>query len=201
MTRGFLGIFGRGLVALLPIFLSVYVLISFFRWADETVHSVIAMILPDDYYVPGMGIVFGIVFIFMLGLLVSNYLGNQAQNWLDRLFRRVPLVKSIYSAVQDLTQYFSTHKDQESELNQVVAVRWPDTGMQAIGLVTRKDLSDLPDGLEKKDRVAVFFPMSYQMGGFTLFLPKSWLNPLNLSVETVMRSALTGWMKKNSNHH
>lgn len=201
MTRGFLGIFGRGLVALLPIFLSVYVLISFFRWADETVHSVIAMILPDDYYVPGMGIVFGIIFIFMLGLLVSNYLGNQAQNWLDRLFRRVPLVKSIYSAVQDLTQYFSTHKDQESELNQVVAVRWPDTGMQAIGLVTRKDLSDLPDGLEKKDHVAVFFPMSYQMGGFTLFLPKSWLNPLNLSVETVMRSALTGWMKKNSNHH
>lgn len=193
--RNFLGIFGRGLVALLPIFLSVYILLRFFHWVDETVHSLLSLLLPDNFYIPGMGIIFGILFIFLLGLSLSHYLGHQVQQWLDRLFRRVPLVKSVYSAIQDLTGYFSPEKKGAHE-SHVVAVKWPDTGAQAIGLVTRSDLSDLPDGLDKDHRVAVFFPMSYQMGGFTVFVPRSWLTPLNMSVETAMRSALTAWMKK-----
>lgn len=195
MMRNFLGIFGRGLVALLPIFLSVYILLRFFHWVDETVHSLLSLLLPDNFYIPGMGIIFGILFIFLLGLSLSHYLGHQVQQWLDRLFRRVPLVKSVYSAIQDLTGYFSPEKKGAHE-SHVVAVKWPDTGAQAIGLVTRSDLSDLPDGLDKDHRVAVFFPMSYQMGGFTVFVPRSWLTPLNMSVETAMRSALTAWMKK-----
>ncbi|MBK9038723.1 MAG: DUF502 domain-containing protein [Bdellovibrionales bacterium] len=77
-------------------------------------------------------------------------------------------------------------------------MKWPDSGAQAIGLVTRSDLSGLPNGLDREGRVAVFFPMSYQMGGFTLFLPKTWLTPLDMKVETVMRSALTGWIKRSS---
>ncbi|MBK9037678.1 MAG: DUF502 domain-containing protein [Bdellovibrionales bacterium] len=193
--RTFLGIFGRGLVALLPTFLSVYILIRFFQWADNIIHSLLALLLPDSFYIPGMGIVFGVLFIFILGLSLSHYLGNKAHQLLDRLFRQVPLVKSIYIAIQDLTDYFSPEKGAGGD-GQVVAVKWPDSGAQAIGLVTRSDLSGLPNGLDREGRVAVFFPMSYQMGGFTLFLPKTWLTPLDMKVETVMRSALTGWIKK-----
>jgi uncharacterized membrane protein len=71
-------------------------------------------------------------------------------------------------------------------------------------LVTRTELESLPAGIKKENRVAVFLPMSYQMGGFTVFLLKDRLTPLNMSVEKAMRSALTGWMKKdhkeNSGH-
>lgn len=197
MMRKLLGIFGQGLVALLPIFLSVYIIVRFFRWADETVHSLLSMFLPDDFYIPGMGIVFGISFIFLLGLSLSNYFGSRARDKLDRIFRRVPLIKTFYTAIHDLTEYFSPEKSGGND-NQVVVVKFPDSNVQAIGLVTRRDLSDLPDGLDKEGRVAVFFPMSYQVGGFTLFLPKLWLTPLDMKVESLMRSAVTGWMKKKS---
>ena len=79
----------------------------------------------------------------------------------------------------------------------MVAVTWPDTKIVSVGLVTRTDLEGLPKELSQDDRVTVYIPMSYQMGGYTLFLPKAWLQPLDMSVEVAMRSALTAWMKKN----
>ncbi|MCB0365661.1 MAG: DUF502 domain-containing protein [Bdellovibrionaceae bacterium] len=198
MMRSFLRIFGRGLFALLPTFLSIYILIRFFRWVDDTVYSVFHNLIPPEYYWPGMGFLAGILFIFFLGLALSNYFGNKLHLLIDRLFRKVPLVKSLYTAIQDLTDYFSPKSQGQNE-SQVVAVTWPDSDVQTIGLVTRTDLREFPDGINKKDRVAVFFPMSYQMGGFTVFLPKDRLTPLDMSVEKAMRSALTAWMKKDNN--
>lgn len=194
--KTFLRIFGRGLFALLPTFLSVYIIIKFFHWADNTVSSLLMRVLPENFYIPGMGILFGILFIFLLGLGLSNFLGRKLHEVVDNLFRRVPLVKSVYTAIQDLTDYFSPKKD-KGDGSQVVAVNWPNLPVTSVGLVTRADLDGLPEGLNKPDRVAVFIPMSYQIGGYTAFVPKAWLTPLDMSVEVAMRSALTAWMKKN----
>lgn len=157
MMRSFLRTFGRGLFALLPTFLSVYILIKFFRWVDDTVYSVFHNLIPLEYYWPGMGFLAGMLFIFFLGLALSNYFGNKLHIFIDRLFRRVPLVKSLYTAIQDLTDYFSP-KGQGQHDSQVVAVTWPESDVQTIGLVTRADLSGFPEGIKKEGRVAVFFP-------------------------------------------
>ena len=68
-------------------------------------------------------------------------------------------------------------------------------GLKLIGFVTRQAFRDLPDGIgEEGNTVAVYLPMSYQIGGYTVFLPRSSVKPLDMSVEQVMRFALTAGM-------
>ena len=63
-----------------------------------------------------------------------------------------------------------------------------------VGLVTRQNLMGLPQGLAREDQVAVYLPMGYMIGGYTVFVPRSWAEPINMSVEEAMRSSLIAWM-------
>ena len=58
----------------------------------------------------------------------------------------------------------------------------------------RDKLDGLDPAIEAEDRVAVYLPMSYQIGGYTLFVPRSWVTPLDMSVESAVRNTLTGWI-------
>jgi len=64
-----------------------------------------------------------------------------------------------------------------------------------IGLLTRERLDGLPEGTEQAGKVVVYLPMSYQIGGYTLFVPRAWVEPLNIGVEEAMRETLTGWLE------
>ena len=66
--------------------------------------------------------------------------------------------------------------------------------VEMVGLMTREHLRDLPPAVTKEGKVAVYFPMSYQFGGCTLFIPREWVHPTNLSVEAAMRSIITAWL-------
>ena len=64
-----------------------------------------------------------------------------------------------------------------------------------VGLLTRNSLSDLPKEFRSKDdRVAVYLPMSYMVGGYTFFVPRSWIKPIPMGVEEVMRNSLIAWL-------
>lgn len=66
--------------------------------------------------------------------------------------------------------------------------------MEAMGFVTRKDFSDLPKGIGTEETVAVYMPLSYQIGGHTLMVPRSALRGVDMSIEKAMRFILTGAM-------
>jgi uncharacterized membrane protein len=106
----------------------------------------------------------------------------------------VPFLKTVYSAVQDLIQYFNQGSDDSAGI--VVAVSPPDFGGQFIGLVTKTDVHKLAPGHFKEDLVAVFIPMSYALGGYTIFVPRKWVKHLDMTVDKAMRSALTAWMER-----
>jgi len=80
--------------------------------------------------------------------------------------------------------------DEGEDFDRVVAVQFDSPSMKLIGFVTREDFSQVP-GLVGDDEVAVFFPMSYQIGGYTLFLPKSRLEPVDMTAEDAIRMILT----------
>ena len=84
--------------------------------------------------------------------------------------------------------FFNTGDKKES--NKVVTVTIG--GIKMIGLVTREAFDDLPEGIGGKDDVAVFFPFSYQIGGFTTIVPKSMVKPVDFSVEKGLRFIATG---------
>jgi uncharacterized membrane protein len=150
--------------------------------------------LLGDGYIPGMGLVLAIVVIILLGFFVSRPIFNQFIDYVELPFKNVPILKSVYSALKSLSDYFSP--DGENAAHQVVVVKMPNTEIEVVGFLTRKNLSDLPDSFTKGDRVAVYFPMSYQIGGFTAFVPRAWIKESAMPVEVAMRSALTAWMSK-----
>jgi uncharacterized membrane protein len=113
--------------------------------------------------------------------------------WLEWLMLEIPLVRSVYSAMRDLLGMFAGH---EESAMQVVAVSLPGN-MRLLGFITRTDFADLP-GIAGADEVAVYLPMSYQLGGYTLFVPKSAVTPVDMSREDAMKFILTAGLKNAS---
>ena len=139
-----------------------------------------------------MGVVLGCLLIFSVGILMSNERLKNIISTIEMPFKNMPLVKSIYSAIKDFTHYFTP--SEKRQVNRVVIVSWPETQQELIGFLTREDLSDMPEGITKEGRVAVYFPMSYQIGGYTVFIPKERVREIDIPIEEAMRSTLTAWL-------
>jgi uncharacterized membrane protein len=80
----------------------------------------------------------------------------------------------------------------------VVALKAPGQELELVGLVTRQQLDDLPAGFTPGDRVAVYLPMGYMIGGYTVFVPRTWVRPIDMPVEEAMRASLFAWMGNNT---
>ena len=157
--------------------------------AESVLGGLLGRILPEDKYVPGMGMLFGFLLILLCGILLRAWFVRRVFRFMDRIMESVPLVKSLYGAVKDLMRFFDPSK--EEEFHNVVMVSIPGTSLRLMGFVTRQDFAGLPVGIGKKDTVAVYLPMSYQLGGFTVMAPTAQVKPIDLSVEEAMRFCLT----------
>jgi uncharacterized membrane protein len=181
-------VFLRGLVVILPITLTVALVVWLATGAEDLLGGLIRQLAPGWRYWPGLGIVLGVAIIFAAGILVHAPVTRWVLGRLDALLQKIPLVKSIYLAIRDIAGYMS--QDGKQGFKQVVAVRIQD--MRLIGFVTTEDMKGLPvkDGDEKL--VGVYLPMSYGIGGYTVYLPKAQVEPLDMSLEDAMRLTLIG---------
>jgi len=178
----------KGLVALLPIGLTVY-LVYWLAVATEKLFSrVLKLVIPDSAYWPGLGLIAGLVVLYLAGLAVNAYVVRRALRLSDELFARIPVVKTIYVAIRDFMTFFPS-AGKGSDLKRVVLV--PFGPGKAIGFVTAESSTALGVA-EGDDLVAVYLPMSYMIGGYTVFLPRELIEPTSLSVEAGMRLALMG---------
>ncbi len=107
----------------------------------------------------------------------------------ERALLHIPMVKVVYKALKDLFAMFSG--DEQSNMLQVVCVEIPGTQMKLLGFVTRSDFSDLAQGVANAGDVAVYLPMSYQIGGYTVVVPRSQVTPVDMAREQAMRFILT----------
>lgn len=179
----------RGLVAILPIGLTLYLIYWLAGMAERVFSGVIKLVIPESAYWPGLGLLTGLVVLFAAGLAVNAYLVRRALRFGDRLFARIPVVKTVYVAIRDFTRFFPS-SGQGGDLKRVVLV--PFGPGKAIGFVTSESAAALGLGSRDEDKVAVYLPMSYMIGGHTVFLPRELLEPTSLSVEAAMRVALMG---------
>jgi uncharacterized membrane protein len=181
----------RGLVVVLPIALTIWLLWWLGTSIESLLQRVIMLVVPERLYRPGMGIVAAVVLLIAAGVLVNAFIVRRLFAAWERLMDRIPIVKSVYGAVRDFVQMLPT-SGEHRELKRVVLARFGEVA--AIGFVTRDDGGELGLGPAADGTVAVYFPMSYQIGGYTLLLPRSHLVPLDLPIETAMRIVLTGGM-------
>jgi uncharacterized membrane protein len=179
----------KGLVAILPIGLTLYLIYWLAGAAEHIFSGLIKLVIPATAYWPGLGLLTGLVILFLAGLAVNAYVVRRALRVGDRLFARIPVVKTVYVAIRDFMRFFPS-SGKGGDLKRVVLV--PFGPGKAIGFVTSESAAALGVGDATDNNVAVYLPMSYMIGGYTVFLPREQLEPTQLSVENAMRIVLMG---------
>lgn len=173
-----------GLVTVFPVLATAY----FIFWAasgfERFFGNILRTVLPENLYNPGFGIAAGIFLLFLVGLMMRLWFMRHVINKLENAIYRLPFIKSIYGSLRELVAFLTTGK--EKGPLQVVAVTFGEPGIQVIGLMTRTDLSTLSTELGP-ERVAVYMPMSYQLGGYTVLVSRQQIQPLNIPLEKAMR--------------
>ena len=180
-----------GLMTILPIVLTFYLLYWLAITAESVLGSLIQTALPNTLYWPGMGVIAGLAVLFLIGLVMHAYLVQLLFSKLEKLFSHMPIIKPIYGAFRDFLDYFKPKKEQDFE--QVVSVQ-VNENMKVIGFITEHDSQKLPDGFNEQDSVLVYLPLSYMIGGYAVLVPKSAVTPVDLSMEEAMRFSLTAGM-------
>lgn len=181
----------RGLVVVLPMALTIWLLWWIGATTETLLRNLIVLLVPERFYKPGMGIVAALVLLLAAGVLVNAFIVRRVIAAWESLMDRIPIVKSVYGAFRDFMQLLPSG-GQRRELQRVVLARFGDAAV--IGFVTRDDGTDLGIGNIGADTIAVYFPLSYQIGGYTMLLPRTAVEPIDLPVETAMRLVLTGAM-------
>ncbi len=178
-----------GLVTILPVILTFYFLYWLAVSAERMLGGLIRLLLPGDFYWPGMGLAAGLLAVFVVGLLMHAYLVQRLFAMAESVLYHTPLIKSIYRAIRDFFDYFSPTS--KKEFQQVVAVTLGNSDMEVIGFITQADRKQMPKDFQAADCVLVYLPLSYMIGGYTVLIPRSAVRPLDMSMEEAMRFTLT----------
>ena len=190
--------FLTGLITILPIVLTLYFLYWLVVTAESALGGLIRLVMPEDLYWPGMGSIAGLMVVFLVGLLMHAYVVQRLFAWGEKILYSLPLIKSVYSAIRDLFNYFSP--DKKKEFEQVVAVSIGNTSMQVIGLVSQAVPERLPEGFREEDSILVYLPMSYMIGGYAVLMPRSAVRPLDMSMDEAMRFILSAGVTGSNPH-
>ncbi len=175
-----------GFITLLPVVLTIYLLYWLAVSSEHVMGNALKLVLPDTIYFPGLGMIAGLVVVFIVGLMMNAYMVRQLFTLGEQLLYRLPLIKTVYRAFRDFFDFFSPKKEQ---FGQVVAVTV--NGMELVGFITQENPQRLPESFRGRDSVLVYLPMSYMVGGYTVLVPRSDLRTLKMSKEEAMRFVLT----------
>lgn len=184
-------IFLQGLVTFLPMAVTIYVVYAGVQIVDNIFGNALRKILP--MYIPGLGFLLTIIFIFFLGILLNNLITAGLLQSLEKRLTKVPFIKAIYSPLRDLMNLFNKSGSKEMRTAVLVDIG---NGAKVLGLVTRESFKDLPQLVHQTDnKITVYIPLSYSLGGFTLLVSRSQVTEIDMPTEKAMSLAITGWVK------
>jgi len=176
--KGLVKFFVYGLITLLPISLTVFIVTQVLQWIDTLIEDVLNRPLP----VPGLGILLALVGITLVGYLASNWVGQRLVNLIDRVVRRIPLIRLVHTLIKDTIESLLGER---KSFQQVAIVRIPGTSMKLVGFVTAKEIRELGD--VGKDHVAVYILQSMQWAGHTVLVPKEDVEIVDIPVEAALK--------------
>lgn len=173
--------FFRGLLFILPLFATFYVVIVLINWTDDTLNTLLYSWLP--FQIPGLGIITALLLIVLLGMAVSWAFSKPVFAYFESIIARTPLIKIIYTAFKDFTEAFVGNK---KKFNRPVLITFVD-GVDRIGFITEDHLSMI--GVE--NRIAVYCPHSYNFSGNLFLVDPKRLTLLNVNSADAMKFAVS----------
>lgn len=186
-------LFLKGLIVVMPISVSLYVFLIALNKAEGIFAPYIKDLIGKEFYIPGLGILISFLLIVLVGLLVSNIITGSIISFLTNSLEKVPLIKAIYNPLKDLFTLFGGSGP--DSMKKVVLVTHPQTGLESLGLVTREEFSDFTTSSEFGNKIAVYLPMSYMLGGMTVIVDRNLTREIDIPVERALKLAITGWIK------
>ncbi len=186
-------LFLTGLVLLVPVALSAWVLLALFNWMDgifaPRIQALLDPLMPG-FYIPGLGAILTVLLIFALGWVSSNVIGRRIVAWGERVIARIPIAGSIYSASKTVMEAVS--QDQSEAFKRVVLIEYPRRGLFAVAFVTSS--GRWPAVHERTaDILMVFVPSTPNpTSGFVLMIPRDQAIDLPISVEAGIRMVISG---------
>ena len=168
--------FFQGLLVFVPAVLTIAIVVFVFRAVDAW------MGLP----VPGAGFLATVALIVVIGALASNFVTKRLFELVEGIFRRLPFVKLLYSAIRDVTDAFVGER--QGFERPVFVTLDEASGLKAVGFLTRESL----DGAGLPDHVGVYLPQSYNFAGNVIAVPAERIRPLAVDSRTAMTLIVSG---------
>jgi len=186
--------FLQGIALLAPLIITLALLVWLAGSVEHYVGGLLRHIMPEAWYIPGMGLLAALFLTLAAGLLANLFLVRWLVELAELVLDRIPLVKSLFQGLKDVARFFARTGDKD--LGKPVLVTLP-AGKDSIQLVgfMMQESAELPlaePESEQPNRVAVYLPMSYQIGGYTLYLERERVRPLAVGTEQALRSVITG---------
>jgi len=187
--------FLQGILYIAPIGVTVYIIYLVFRFVDNLLKDTLEELL--GIYIPGLGLVVVIFLLILVGLIGQTIIARPFKALFKRIIGRIPLLKVIFSAFNDL---FSAFVGKERKFNKPVLVLVnPISNLEKLGFLTEEDLSII----DEKEKVAVYFPHSYNFSGELFIVPKQQVRPVDMNPAEVMKfivsAGVAGWDPEGNN--
>ncbi len=180
--------FITGLLVWIPLIITVWVLKLLNGWMDASLLLIPKSYLPETllgFYVPGVGVVLTIALLFVTGLLTANLLGRKLILLWESLLARIPVVKTIYGGVKQVSD--TLFSGQGQAFRKALLVRYPHQGSWSVAFQTGLPSGEIAE-LLKEDYVSVFMPTTPNpTSGFFMIMPKKDVIELDMSVDAALK--------------
>jgi len=172
-----------GLLVVMPLGVTVFVLLALFRFLDSVLGPSFTLVLGTE--VPGLGLIAGVVVILVVGALASNIVGRRVVEGFDWLMMRIPLARTIYSTTKQFSD--SILSQNRGAFKEAVLVEWPRPGLYSVGFVTGETRGEAQE--KTKERVINVFIITTPnpTTGFLCLVPESQIIELEMSVEDALK--------------
>jgi uncharacterized membrane protein len=185
-------LFITGLIVFTPIAVTVYVVWITFNLFDGILKPVVVAFTGKA--IPGLSLLITLLLILFLGAFAKAAIGRRVFDYLDQSVLRVPILRSIYSAIKGASVAFLMPKSEE--FKKVVLVEYPRKGIYALAFTTGESVGEIQEKTASKT-INVFVPTSPNpTSGFFLMVPEKDVIPLKISVEEALKFVVTGGLSK-----
>ncbi len=176
--------FLQGLLYIAPFGITAYIIYIIFNFTNNILGDLLKKFLKID--IPGLGIVVVFFLLVLAGIIGRSIISRPFKLLFNRLIEKVPLLKLIYSALNDLLSAFV---GKEKKFNKpVIVLVNPISNLEKLGFLTEEDLSKI----NEKDKVAVYFPHSYNFSGELFIVPKTQVRIIDVDPAVAMKFIVSG---------
>lgn len=186
--------FVAGLLVWLPIAVTLAVIVFIINLFDQSL-----LLLPEEYRpetllglsVPGFGLLLSLLVILITGFLVANFLGNKIVQWWEYLLSKIPLVRTIYTAVKQMAEAVFGSGDQTFQ--KVYLIEYPRKGLWTLAFQMSKNQGEAQIKTGSTDTINLFVPTTPNpTSGYFIIVDASELVELEMSVDDALKMVISG---------